>query len=234
MIIPPENNSNTPLSVTFSSWSFDYLKMNFLGLLTPSRYCLPLISTPQLNCLKQLPCLHPLALHTFPILGLHVHTHQHCTNPSRDTTAHVSARTLSAMPCALSSPLWLLQDCTSLSFLVFWGCPQSPPRALSPHFDLLMSEGDADAFSLPDTLSSIFFQGNSSPFAQNVSDRDHESWYLRDGVWCKEGPITGFPWNVLNWNWGLMFLSSLKVLKYDSRTARGYGSSVPKIADRRE
>lgn len=35
MIIPPENNSNTPLSVTFSSWSFDYLKMNFLGLLTP-------------------------------------------------------------------------------------------------------------------------------------------------------------------------------------------------------
>ena len=31
-----------------------------------------------------------------------------------------------------------------------------------------------------------------------------------------------------------MFLSSLKVLKYDSRTDRGYGSSVPKIADRRE
>lgn len=34
-----------------------------------------------------------------------------------------------------------------------------------------MSEGDADAFSLPDMLSSIFFQGNSPPFAQNVSER---------------------------------------------------------------
>lgn len=107
-------------------------------------------------------CFHSLALYAFPSLGSHTHTHKHYTNSSRDNIAQVSARTLSAIPPSLTMPPWLLQDCTSLSFLCFWGSPQSPPKALALALISWCLGGDASCFYLPD-MPSVFSSWETLP-----------------------------------------------------------------------
>ena len=225
MIIPPENNSNTPLSVTFSSWSFDYLKMNFLGLLTP----------PDTAFLLFL--LHSwTAWNSCPVSTLSPFT------PSQALGCMCIPTNTALIPPG--TPLPTLVPGLSQPCPVPWARPCDFCRTALPCLSLYsgvalnLLPGLFPLTLISWCLKEMLMLSVCLICFPLFSFREIllplPKMFLRDGVWCKEGPITGFPWNVLNWNWGLMFLSSHKVLKYDSRTARGYGSSVPKIADRRE
>lgn len=225
MIIPPENNSNTPLSVTFSSWSFDYLKMNFLGLLTP----------PDTAFLLFL--LHSwTAWNSCPVSTLSPFT------PSQALGCMCIPTNTALIPPG--TPLPTLVPGLSQPCPVPWARPCDFCRTALPCLSLYsgvalnLLPGLFPLTLISWCLKEMLMLSVCLICFPLFSFREIllplPKMFLRDGVWCKEGPITGFPLNVLNWNWGLMFLSSRKVLKYDSRTARGYGSSVPKIADRRE
>ena len=152
VIIPPENNSITPLSVTFSSWSFDYLKMNFLGLLTPpdTAFLLFLLhswtacNSWAASTLSPFTPSQALGCVWIPSDTAPTPQGQRCPRQCQDSSSRALLPELAAVTSA--GPHLPVFPCVL-------GLPSISSQGSVPHFDLLASEGDADAFSLPDMLS---------------------------------------------------------------------------------
>lgn len=207
--------------------------MNFLGLMTASSYCPPLVSIPQLNCLKELP--HDAASTISPFMPSQALGHTHVPTNAAATPPGLT------LPKSMTG---LSQPCP-----VPWACPLGFCRTTLP----------CHSFALGGPLNLL-----PGPFPSPWSFGVWGRCWLFLSAWCAVpyfllgeillplskmfligtmnhgtskmacNPRKGFPWDVLNWSWGLVFFSSCKVLKCDSRTARGYGPSVLKIADMRE
>lgn len=120
-----------------------YLRMDFLGPMAPSSYCLPLASTLQLNCLKDLH--HHAASTLLPFMPSQTlgHTHiptnttqllqrQHCTSQCQDSFSY--------SPFPDHAPL----ASAGLHFPVFpllLGVPSISSQGPCPCPDLLVSGG---------------------------------------------------------------------------------------------
>lgn len=145
--------------------------------MAPSSYCLPLASTLQLNCLKDLH--HHAASTLLPFMPSQAlgHTHiptnttqllqrQHCTSQCQDSFSY--------SPFPDHAPL----ASAGLHFPVFpllLGVPSISSQGPCPCPDLLVSGGEMLVVFICLICLLYFLLGKPSPHVQNVSDRDHES-----------------------------------------------------------
>lgn len=154
-----------------------YLRMDFLGPMAPSSYCLPLASTLQLNCLKDLH--HHAASTLLPFtpsqaLG-HTHIPTNTTPTPPETTLHKSVPGLfQPFPLPWPCPLGFCRTALPCLSFASGGPLNLLPRPLPLPWSLGVW-GEMLVVFICLICLLYFLLGKPSPHVQNVSDRDHES-----------------------------------------------------------